>query len=137
MAQDATKIFAGPATKVELSANGSDWTDIGFANANAEISWEPAPTELMDGNNAQLSGLGKVSVEMVQTDSGTLTTIKTYRTAKAYVRITASDANTYVVNGVFLSYSMKRGFKAGEPHMLTITGQRHTINPDDWCAFPS
>ncbi len=137
MAQDATKIFAGPATKVETSPNDSTWTDLGFANANAEIAWEPANTELMDGNMPQLSGLGKLTIELVQTDSATLTILKGYRTAKAFVRITAADNTVYKVSGVFLSYAMKRGFKSGEPHMITVTGQRHTIQPDDWCAFPA
>lgn len=137
MAQDATKIYAGPATKVETSPNDSTWTDIGFASANVEITWEPKKSELMDSNEFQLSGLGKISVELVQTDNASLTIIKGYRAAKAYVKVTAVDGRTYKVSGIFLSYQLKRGFKAGEAHTLMVTGQRETLQPDDWCAFPT
>lgn len=137
MAQDATKIFSGPVTAIELSANGSSYTDIGYGTANAEITWEPAPQELSEGNQIQLAGLGKIKVEMVQTDSGTLATVKSYRTSKAYVRLTTAEAKTFVVSGIFLAYALKRGMKAGESHILTITGQKYTINPDDFCAFPA
>jgi len=137
MAADATKIFAGPATKVEVSSDGTTWIDLGFTNANAEITWEPQQTELSEGNQVQMSGLGKISIELVQTDSATLTTLKSYQKAKAYVRITAADNQTYQVSGIFLSINVKRGFKPGEPHTLTVTGQKITINPDDWVTFPT
>ncbi len=137
MAADATKIFAGPATKIEVSGDGTTWTDLGFGSANAEITWEPQQTELSEGNQVQLSGLGKISVELVQSDSGTLNTLKNYRTAKAYMRITAVDGKQYQVQGIFLSVNVKRGFKPGEPHTLVVTGQRVTLNPDDWVTFPA
>jgi len=137
MAADATKIFAGPATKVETSPDGSTWTDLGFMNANAEIDFEADKTELMDGNELQVSGLGKVSVELVQTDSATLGIIKGYRTSKAYLRVTSVDAKTYQVSGIYLSQAVKRGFKGGEPHTLIVTGQRRVVNADDWVTFPA
>ncbi len=137
MAQNAGKIFAGPATKVEISSDGTTWTDLGFSSANVEITWEPQQAELSEGNMVQLSGLGKISIEMLQSDSGTLNTLKSYRTQKAYLRITAVDGNTYQVNGIFLSTNVKRGFKAGEPHTILVTGQRITRNADDFVTFPA
>jgi len=137
MAQDATKIFSGPATKVEVSSDGTTWTDLGFGSANAEITWEPHQAELSEGNQLQLSGLGKISVELFQTDSGTLNTLKSYRQQKAYMRITAVDGTQYQVSGIFLSYNVKRGFKEGEPHTIVVTGQRTTLQPDDWVTFPA
>jgi len=136
MAQDANKIYAGPATKVEVSADGITYTDLGFSSANIEITWEPHQAELSEGNQVQMSGLGKISVELVQTDSATLTTLKNYQKTKAYVRVTAADGQTYVVSGIFLSTNVKRGFKSGGPHTVVVTGQRITINPDDWVTFP-
>ncbi len=137
MAADASKIYAGPATLIEISSDGTTYSDLGFSNANVEITWEPHKTELSEGNEVQMSGLGKISIEMVQTDSATLATIKGYRTTKAYLRVTSADGNTYVVSGIFLSTQVKRGFKAGEPHTVTVTGQRHTLNADDWVTFPT
>ena len=137
MAQDATKIYAGPATKIEVSSDGTTWTDLGFSSANVEITWEPQATELSEGNQVQMSGLGKISMELLQSDSGTLNTLKNYRAAKAYVRVTAVDNQQYQVSGIFLSTNVKRGFKAGEPHTITVTGQRITLNADDWVTFPA
>ena len=70
MASDATKIYHGPATKVEVSSVGATWTDLGFFKSEAEITWEPHKAELSDQNEVQLSGLGKLKVLLVQTDSG-------------------------------------------------------------------
>lgn len=137
MAADASKIFAGPATLIEISSDGTTYSDLGFSNANVEITWEPHKAELSEGNEVQMSGIGKISIEMVQTDSATLTTLKGYRTTKAYLRITSVDTQQYIVSGIFLSTSVKRGFKSGEPHMVTVTGQRATLNADDWVTFPA
>ncbi len=136
MASDATKIYSGPATKVEVSSDGTTWTDLGFFKSEAEITWEPHKAELSDQNEVQLSGLGKVKVLLVQSDSATLNTLKNYQRAKAYVRITAVDGKTYQVSGIFLSTMVSRAFKTGEPHTIEVTGQRTTLNPDDWVTFP-
>ncbi|HHL73215.1 MAG TPA: hypothetical protein ENJ29_11970 [Bacteroidetes bacterium] len=137
MAADATKIFSGPATKVEISSDGSTWTDLGYSKADVKIGWEPDGIELMDGNKFQSSGLGTIEIPLVQTNASQITTLKTYRTTKAYLRITAVDTNTYTVSGVLLSYKTERGFTAGEPHTIMVTGQRRTLQPDDWCAAPA
>lgn len=136
MAADASKIYSGPATKVEVSPDGATWTDLGYMKANAVISWEPNKAELSDQNEVPLTGLGKISLDLVQTDNATLTILKSYKTTKAYVRITAVDGKTYQVSGIFLSTPIERPFQPGEPHKITVTGQRVTQNPDDWVTFP-
>ncbi|MFQ5639524.1 MAG: hypothetical protein ACE5IR_16185 [bacterium] len=136
MAADATKIYSGPATKIELSPDDTVWTDAGFMNANAEINWEPAAAELSDQNEVQLSGKGTIVFELVQSDDPTIEAIKTYRTAKAYVRVTGVDTKTYKVSGIFLKMEVKRGFKPGEPHTIRVMGGRATLHADDWCAAP-
>jgi hypothetical protein len=137
MAQNAAKIFSGPITTLELSANGSTYTDIGFGTAECTITWEPSAQELSDSNMVQLSGIGKISLELVQTDSTTLTAVQAYKQAKAYVRITTADSQTYVVSGIFLSTQVTRGFKPGESHKMVVTGQRSTVDADDWVTFPA
>ncbi len=137
MAQDASKIYSGPATKIEVSNDGATWTDLGFGNADAEITWEPNAVELSEGNQVQMNGMGKLKLVLVQSDSGTLNTLKSYRTTKAYVRITAADGNQYQVSGIFLATNVKRGFKPNEPHTIEVTGQRVTLYPDDWVTFPT
>ena len=137
MAQDATKIFAGPAKTIELSADGVTYVDIGFSSENVNIDWEPDKIPILDGNEFQSSGLGKISIELIQTGQTVIAAVKAYRIAKAYVKITALDDKEYVVSGIYLSYTMKRSYKPGEAHALLVTGQRRTINPDDFCPFPT
>lgn len=137
MAQDATDIYSGPITTLEVSANGSSWTDVGFGSGEAMITWEPSKQVLGDQNEVELTGLGKISIELLQTDQTTLAAIAAFKRAKAYVRITTVDTNTYVVSGIFLSINLQRSFKPGEAHKMVVTGQRETVDCDDWCAFPA
>ncbi len=138
MAQNASKIFSGPISQLTISnMDGTNLSDLGFSNGTAEITWEPRTVELMDGGLLQLSGIGKVNIELLQTDTATINVLKGYRDVQAKLTITAFDSTPYTISGVFIATSLKRSFKPGEPHILTLTAQKETLFPDEFCSFPA
>lgn len=144
MAQDATKIYAGPVTAIGIAAAGTaddgSYTDIGFADEDnsVNITWEPLKAPLMDGNNFQMHGRGTAVISLVQTDpSGAQASLETYRTAKAKLKFTTpSTSEYYFIDNVLCSYKLTRPMKPGEVHKIEVTVSLITAQPDDFCDGP-
>ena len=134
MAGDATNIYHGPLASVSIDdAGGSAPNDMGYlGNNNASISFEPQGYELGDGQNAQLFGMGKVEIEIAETDSTHLGYIDT--TAEQKLILTALDATTYTIDNVLVTYEVKRGF-GNDPHVLIIRAQKKAIDEDDFVTI--
>jgi hypothetical protein len=120
-------VYRGPLSGVGIeAAGGSSPNDLGYlGNNNAEITWEKLGYELGDGQEVQLHGHGKVTIEIAETDSANLALIDT--TAEQKLTLTALDGKTYEIDNILVGYSVKRGF-GDEPHVITITAQKKTAS---------
>jgi len=142
---DATKIYGGPITALGIAAtatadNGS-FTDLGYLDeeSSAMIEWTPNVAGLSDSNKVPISGTGVAVFGLLQTDpAGILTTLETYETALAKLKITTIDTTNgyhYIAN-VFVNYKVIRDFKPGGIHKVELTVSRTTEHADDFCSGP-
>lgn len=145
MAQDATKIFAGPVSAVGIAAAGTadagSFTDLGFLDeeSNANIEWTPNTGNISDGNVFQKSGTGQAVITLLQTDpSDAQATLESFLEAKAKIKITTLRSDEYYfIDNVFITYRLMRPFGPGDVHKLEITVRRHSENQDDFCDGPT
>lgn len=140
MAKDATKIFGGEAKQIEISTSSSFASSniLGYASPETELNWEPVKSDTLSGQQAQTRGLGTFKAMLQQTDSTTLGYLKTARTTEHYVRVTDYNNQQYSTQvPMLLSYKPVRKFNGQDVHMIEVTGQITTQEPDDFCNFPA
>ena len=125
---DATNIYHGPVSKIEISDDNTLFSDLGAVGKNnAEITFDPVADELGDKQEVQLYGLGKIRVDIAETHAVNIALVKA--ATQQYIKVTALNAKTYLVGPIFLKYGTKRGF-ADEAHILSIMGQKAAVDED-------
>lgn len=134
MSVTVANIYRGPLSGITVDdAGGSAPADLGAIGANnAEITFEGQPYELGDGQSVELYGVGKVVIEIAETDNANVELVD--RTALQKLILTALDGTTYTIDNIFLSVSTKRGFGA-DPHILTISGTKKAVDEDDFVVI--
>lgn len=135
---DATKIFGGPAKKIEMDDNSgfSSATDLGYEAGEAQVVWEPNPRKTLNAQNFQLNGIGKITLKLQQTDTATLTALKAGRTTAQYFRITDYKDVTWVTSiPCLIQYAPDQKFNESDEHVFVVTGQVAAEEPDDWMEF--
>lgn len=133
MAVNGANIYHGPLTKIEISDDGTTWTDLGAIGANnAEISFEPAKHELGDKQTIQLYGMGKIVVNAAESHTVNIALVKV--NTQQYLRVTDFAGKTYTTVAMFLTYATKRGF-GDEPHTLIIEGTKAVSDEDQFITI--
>lgn len=123
-------IYHGPLSA--LTIGGSDMGALG--EANVSITWEPAAYTLHDGQQLQVYGLGKVEIELSETDSTHMATILSAATTPAIVIATGLDGSVYTLPSILLTHKVSRTF-GDDVHKVTVTGQKKTVSEASWCTI--
>ena len=105
-----------------------------IGNANVEITFDPNAYELGDGQNFQTHGMGKITIELAETDSTHLATISAAKTTAAVAVITDLAGNTYTTPSLLWNYKTKRGF-GDDVHTVTIEAQKKCEDEDDFITI--
>ncbi len=138
MSKDATKIFGGPVKTIEIDTDSGfgSANNLGYASAECEITWEPAPVETSVGQMFQPKGIGKIKLVLQQTDQTKLGYLKTARTTEHYVRVTDyNDVARATQVPMFLNYKPINPYNAQDVHTFEVTAQIATEEPDDFVDF--
>lgn len=142
---DYTKIYAGPITALGIAAaetaDGGSFTDLGVLDEESAmvVTWEPQLVPLSDGNSFQKNGKGVAVIGLVQSDPAAApqTSLETYQTAKAKLKITTpAAAEYYFIDNVLVTFKLIRDFKPGGTHKYEVTVSRITEQPDDFIDGP-
>jgi len=130
MALTPANIYHGPAATVTLG--GSDLGSMG--ENNVLITYEPAVATLHDGQQFHMYGLGRVEVELTETDATHLATISAAKSTAAALVVTGLNGKVYTLVSMIFSYKTKRQF-GEEPHMVIISAQKKVTDEDDFVTI--
>lgn len=130
MALTTSNIFHGPVSSVSLG--GSDLGGIG--ENNVEITFEPVATPLADGQDFQMFGTGKITIELVELDTSNLSTISAAKDTAAVIVVVDLAGNTYTMPSMIINYSTKRSF-GDDPHKVIITAKKKVADEDDFVTI--
>ena len=142
---DATKIYTGPITAIGSAAvgaaDGGAFTDLGYIGGEgaAVVEWDPNAVPLSRGGGVQTAGLGRITIELVETDpAGIQATLETYRKTLGKLKLTTVDTTNgyHFIDNIFLTFSQARDFKPGGVHKFEVIAELITENPDDFCSGP-
>jgi hypothetical protein len=134
MAKNTTNIYFGPMTQVQVSSSDGAALDIGYVDG-ADITYEPAPITINDGQQFQGTGLAKVEVRAKQSDSTNMGYFDTMMDEEAYFIITDVAGKVYTCGPALANVATARSFEAGEGHIVTVTLQKQVAAESDFIVI--
>jgi hypothetical protein len=127
MPKNTSNIGFGPVSSVQISGSFGIVTDIGYIEG-VDITYEPTPMPINDGQMFQGTGLAKCEVRARQTDAGIIASASLMASNGGEITVVAVDGTTYTCGPALAQVKVDRPFEAGEGHFLTLTIQQQVVS---------
>ena len=134
MAKNTANIRFGPMTTVQVSSSDGAALDIGYVDG-ADITYEPTPVSINDGQQFQGTGLAKCEVRAKQTDTTNMGYFSTMMNEEAYFIITDVTGKVYTCGPSLATVATARSFEPGEGHIVTVTLQKQVQDESDFIVI--